>query len=315
MSTIKKRMIGIIFIFLVLVFFVLYLRDIDYAQFETLIINWPLLLWSTILSLAFRFWGVFIWRTILQDLGSKSLPSFNLLSKVYAKAWMGRYIPGSITWIAGKIYLASSIGISKSRLAIASILEAVVQIVAITVVSFFLVGFDSRTSVIATEFKLLLVLGAAMLLISLYAPIFNRMVRLVFRLIRRKNAYEELQSNNKTVLRSFLLYALGSFLSGTAYFFMTQAIYGSTSWNLFFYLAGAYNLAGVIGMATPFVPSGLGVRDGAQLLLLSVVFPREIALALTVFSRLWSAIVDILFYLVSQTAYQLNNNHNKKSRP
>lgn len=303
----KRSIFSTSFLLLIVIFFALYLRGIDYSQFNSLSVNWPLLLWATVLSLAFRYWGVLIWRTILKDLGSKSLPRFDLLSEVYARAWMGRYIPGSVTWIAGKIYLASSIGISKSRLAVASVLEAAVQIVAITVVSLLLVGFDPRTSVIAVELKLLLVMGAAALLVSLYAPIFNRIIQLVFQLIKRRKAYGELQTNNKTVLRSFILYALGSFISGTAYFFMTQSIYESASWQLFFYLVGAYNLAGVIGMATPFVPSGLGVRDGAQLILLNVVFPREIALALTVFSRLWSAAVDVLFFAASRTIYLMKN--------
>lgn len=299
MTKLQKRILGFSFILIVITFFAIYLRGIDYSQLSNLDINGLLLFFATIIALCFRFWGVFIWRTILSDLGSKELPKFSRLSAVYSKAWMGRYVPGSVTWIAGKIYLASSIGISKSRLAVASLLEAAVQIVAITIVSLFLVGFDPRTSVITVELKVLLITGAAILLICLHPSIFNRIISFIFQKVRRKKAYDELRTNKKTVVRSFMLYAIGSFFSGSSYFFMTQSIDPSVSWSLFFYLVGAYNLAGVIGMATPFVPSGLGVRDGAQLILLGVVFPKEIALALTVFSRLWSAIVDILFYVLS----------------
>jgi glycosyltransferase 2 family protein len=304
MNKLHKRLLGFSFFLLVIVFLALYMRGIDYDQIRALSIDWPLLLLATIISLGFRYWGVFIWRTILQDLGSRQLPPFRQLAAVYSKAWMGRYIPGTVTWIAGKIYLASSIGISKSRLTVASLLEAAVQIVAITTVSLFLVGFDPRTNVIAPELKALLVAGAVCLLISLHPAIFNRVIRFVFQKIRKKEAYSELATNKKTVVRSFVLYSVGSFLSGTSYFFMTQAIDSSTSWQLYFYLVGAYNLAGVIGMATPLVPSGLGVREGAQLILLNVVFPKEIALALTVFSRLWSVLVDLLFYASAQIFYK-----------
>lgn len=306
-SKLQKRLLGIGFIVLIVAFFYLYLRGIDYSKIESLTIDWPVLFGATLLSLAFRYWGVFIWRTILKDLGSTSLPKFDILSAVYSRAWMGRYIPGSVTWIAGKIYLASTIGISKSRLTVASLLEAAVQIVAITTVSLLLVGFDPRTEVIAVELKLLLVAGAAGLLVSLHPAIFNRVIRFVFKKIRRKEAYDELRTNKKTVARSFVLYAAGAFISGGAYFFMSQAIYPTITWDLFFYLVGAYNLAGVIGMATPLVPSGLGVRDGAQLILLSVVFPKEIALALTIFSRLWSAVVDVIFFFSAQIYHRLKN--------
>jgi glycosyltransferase 2 family protein len=304
MNKTTKRLLGLSFFLLVIVFLALYMRGIDFDQIRALSIDWSLLLLATIISLGFRYWGVFIWRTILEDLGSRELPPFRQLAAVYSKAWMGRYIPGTVTWIAGKIYLASSIGISKSRLTVASLLEAAVQIVAITTVSLFLVGFDPRTSVIAPQLKVLLVGSAVGLLISLHPAIFNRVIRFVFQKIRKKEAYSELATNKKTVVRSFLLYSAGSFLSGTSYFFMTQAIHGSTSWQLYFYLVGAYNLAGVIGMATPLVPSGLGVREGAQLILLNVVFPKEIALALTVFSRLWSVAVDLLFYASAQIFYK-----------
>jgi glycosyltransferase 2 family protein len=305
MSNTHKRVLGIIFLLLVLVFFGLYLRGIDYSKIQSLQINWSTLLLATVVSLSFRYWGVFIWRTILKDLGSKELPRFDVLSAVYAKAWMGRYIPGTVTWIAGKIYLASSVGISKSRLAVASILEAGVQIAAITTVSFFLIGFDPRLSAIPTGLKVVLIAAGFIVLGVLYPAVFNRILGFAHKVIRRKDPGEELRINKKIIARSFALYALGSFLSGTAYFFFTRSIEPATTWQLYFYLVGAYNLAGVIGMATPFVPSGLGVRDGVQLVLLSAVFPKEVALVLTIVSRLWSAVIDVLFYLLSQLLHRI----------
>jgi uncharacterized membrane protein YbhN (UPF0104 family) len=77
--------------------------------------------------------------------------------------------------------------------------------------------------------------------------------------------------------------------------------------GLYVYCVGAYNLAGALGMATPILPSGIGVRDGVLLLLLTFVLPSEIAVALTVLSRLWSVIVDLLFYLLAA----LNVRHRK----
>lgn len=300
MTKLQRRLLSIVFVVGIVTFFALYLRGIDYQEITKLRLSWPLLMLATVLSVAFRYWGVFIWRTILKDLGAKDLPQFNILSAIYAKAWMGRYIPGSVTWIAGKIYLASSLGISKSRLAVASLLEAAVQIIAVATVSLLLVGLDSRTNAIPAELKLLLVIGAVIMLISLHPVIFNRIIRFIFQKIRRREAYSELKTNNKAVVRSFAMYAIGSIIAGTSYYFMTKAIEPSTSWQLYLYLVGAYNLAGVIGMATPLVPSGLGVRDSAQLILLSAVFPKEIALALTVFSRLWSAVVDVIFFVIAQ---------------
>lgn len=299
MTKLQRSLVSTSFAVLIIIFFIIYLKGIDYDQLNNITFNLPLLAFASLVALGFRYLGVYIWRCILHDLGSKELPSFYLLASIYAKAWMGRYIPGSVTWIAGKVYLASSLGISKSRLTIASMLEAIVQIAAITSVSLLLVGFDTRTDMISVEVKALLVTFACSLIIFLHPRIFNRIIEILFTYFIKKPVYKELENNKSSVVRSFLLYSFGAFVSGTSYFFMTMAIVPDLSWTLFLYIVGAYSLAGAIGMAIPLLPSGLGVREGVQLVLLSVIFSKEVALVLVVFSRLWSSIIDVLFYLLA----------------
>ncbi len=303
MNSRYKRVGTIIFIALIVAFFVVYLRDIDYAQLSSLELSWSLLAVATLLSLAFRYWGVLVWRFILRDLGAKELPKFYELANVYAKAWMARYIPGTVAWIAGKVYMANKLGISKSRLTVSSILEGGVQVVASIAVSLVILAFDPRLDVISSDAKLAMVVLAVLLVAALYPPLFNFILRKTYRFIRGKEAFAELHSNMRATLRSFLLYSAGAVVAGSSYYFLTIAIYPAVGPESFWYIVGSFTLAGALGMATPFVPSGLGVRDGVQLVLLSIIMPKEIALAITVFSRLWSAVVDVLFYLVA-TSYK-----------
>lgn len=284
------------FILLILLFFYLYLRDIDLSALNGLGIDWPLLLFASVISLGFRYWGVFIWRYILKDLGAKDIPPFRVLADVYAKAWMARYIPGTVTWIAGKIYMTNKLGISKSRLTVSSILEAGVQIIATMSLSLFILAFDSRLSVITWQMKLLLAGIAVASVVLLLPPVLNSILAKIFRFARKKAAHQELRTNLRATIRSYVLYVIGALITGSSYFFLTQSLYPEISIDSYWFIVGAFTLAGALGMATPFVPSGLGVRDGAQLLLLSIIMPKEIALVITVFSRLWSAGVDVLFY-------------------
>lgn len=289
------------FVVLIVVFFGLYLRDIDYQTLSDLSFSWPLLILATTISLLFRYWGVFIWRTILSDLGSTRLPPFLVLSNVYAKAWMGRYIPGTVAWIGGKIVLASRLGISKSRLAVSSLLEAGMQVVASMCVALLILGLDPRLDVISVEVKVVMVVLAVASLAILLPPVLNAVLSVAFRVIRRRDAFLELRTNGKATVRSFLLYVAGTVLSGSAYFYLTKALYPPiNAAEDFWFVVGAFTLAGALGMATPLVPSGLGVRDGVQLLLLAIIMPKEIALAVTVASRLWSAAVDVLFLVSAQ---------------
>ncbi|HVW99146.1 MAG TPA: lysylphosphatidylglycerol synthase domain-containing protein [Candidatus Babeliaceae bacterium] len=302
---IPSRAVSLVLFALIVLFFVLYLRSVDFSKLAHLSISWSYLLLASLISLVFRYWGAFIWRTILSALGATGLPNFTVLTHIYARAWMGRYIPGTVTWIAGKIYLANKVGISKSRLAVSSLLEGGMQIIALMAVSMLLLGFDPRLDVIPVGVKVLMVVLGVVLLLFLSPPIFNRLLHVAHMLIKKEAPGEELRINGKAVIRSFLLYAVGAFIAGLSYFFLSRALAQHTSWKDFLFIVGVFNLAGALGMVAVFAPSGLGVRDGIQLVLLSLIFPKEIALAITVFSRLWSAVIDVLFYLFAEGAYRL----------
>lgn len=308
-STRGGLLLKIAFIGLIVLFFALYLRDIDYSNFSNLQIDWGYLLLASLISLGFRYWGVVIWRYILIDLGAKTLPSFTVLSNVYAKAWMGRYIPGTVTWIAGKIFMASKLGISKTKLAVSSLLEGGMQIVATMAVSLLILGFDSRLDVISPDIKFALVLLGLLSLVTLLPPVFNRLLAIVYRLVRKGKTNAELKTNGRAVVRSFALYAIGTLIMGSSYYFLTASLTPSVTPDMYLYFVGIFSLSGALGMATPLVPSGLGVRDGAQLILLSLIFPKEVALAITVVSRLWSAVVDVLFYVIATAHHKITARH------
>jgi hypothetical protein len=299
MNEARKRLVSLAFLALVITFLGVYLQRIDYAQLSRLTLDWSTLLVATLVAMAFRYWGVYIWRVILRELGSPSLPHFNIMTSVYAKAWMGRYVPGKVTWIAGKIYLANALGISKSRLAVSALLEGGMQIVALFSMSLLLLGLDPRLDVIPSAPKFVMVGVAVLCLLILNPRIFNALIRKAYIVIKKREPGPELTINGKAAFKSFYLYSIGAIMSGTSFFLLARAVDPGISPNLFLYCIGAYNLAGAVGMATPLLPNGIGVRDGVLLVLLTIVLPAEIALALTILSRLWSAAVDVLFYLSS----------------
>lgn len=128
----------------VLAFFSLHLVSLDYSALRQIRISGSALLLSTVISVSYRYWGVLVWRNILADLGANSLPLFRILSAIYAKSWMARYILGTVTWVAGKVYLARNLGISKSRLTVATLTDSGVQLASVATISLVLVSLDSR---------------------------------------------------------------------------------------------------------------------------------------------------------------------------
>ncbi len=296
LKRVPRWVVSFIFFGLIAVFLVVYMQSIDWDTVQALTVNWSYIAIGTVFGLGFLFLGAYTWRVILRALGAgDKLPGYGRTTDVYARAWMGRYIPGTVTWIAGKVYMASTWGISKSRLSVSSLLEGGSQVAAFTFVGFMILGFDKRLDVLSSTVQLLLIGLGFLVLLILVPAVFNRILRLMLTFLKRKTDSDELNINNAAVSRAFGLYVLGALLFGIASFFVVWSVVPDLHAGDVGFIIGTFCLATVAGMAAPFAPSGLGIRDGVQLILLTAIMPAELALAATVLLRLWSVAVDLLF--------------------
>jgi uncharacterized membrane protein YbhN (UPF0104 family) len=297
---IAARVIPLVFYVLLIAFLVLYLRSVDFSKLTHLHLSWWYLGLASLLSLCSRYLGTFTWLVILRSLGARNVHLQKQLIYVYAKAWMGRYIPGTAPWILGKIYFASKHGISKQKLAISSLLEGGLEIVTLLVFSLALLIFDQRLNVLGTGFKVLMVGVAVTGIVVLIPAVFNRLIRAAYRLIRRKDIEGEHLATNQTILRGTSLYLFNSMINGTSLFFIAKGVDPALAFHNITFAMGAASLAGAASMLALFAPSGLGVREGIQLVLFSLIMPRELALAVTIITRLWSVGLDFVFFGLSR---------------
>ncbi len=304
MRNLAKKFIPIIFYLAFALFLVLYLRSIDLHSLKNIRINWLYTLLSIALGLAFRYWGAFIWVVILKGLGADRLDNKAELTYVYAKSWLGRYIPGTAPWILGKIYFASQHGISKNKLAVSSLLEAALQIVAALVLSFSILLFDSRFNSVDPLIKTAMSVALVVCVVVLIPKIFNYLLSMAYRVIRRKTLPVEHYTNTTTVIRGAGLYIIGSIINGLALFFIAKSLYDPLPYQDILFVIGVGTFSGAAGMLAIFVPSGIGVRDGIQLALLSLVVPVEYALAITIMARLLDVMTDLIFFALSSIVYR-----------
>lgn len=291
------KAIPYIFYALLIIFLFLYITHIDFSKFRSATFAWHFVIIASLFGLASRFWQIFIWFNLLRNLGATGLrKSTRQLAYVYAKSWLGRYIPGTAPWILGKIYFASKHGITKSKLAVSSLLEGGLQIAVVMAVAFAILLFDTRLDIISGTIKLLMIAVLVACIVSIWPPIFNRIVSLAYKLIRKKKIDKADLASNKTVIQGASLYIVSALLSGTALFFISKAVYPSLGYSNILFVIGVSNLAGALGMLAIFAPSGIGVREGILLTLLAVVMPPEFALLVTVTSRLWDVAMDFIFF-------------------
>lgn len=296
MSSVKiNKSITYLFYLLLVVFLVFYLKSIDYDKLQNIQIQWIYIVYCTFLGLISRYFGAYIWMVLLRGLGSGVIKDKMQLISVYAKSWMGRYIPGTAPWILGKIHFASQHGISKNKLAVSSLLEGGLQICVTMVISATLLILDPRLSVINPVTRLLMILAIVFGIVIMLPPVFNRVVSTIYKMIRKKELSLEHLANGKTIAKGASLYVINALIGGLGFFFITKAVYLDLQYSNLLFIMGASSLAGAVSMLAIFAPSGIGVREGIQLALLSIIMPTEYALIITVLTRLWGVAMDFIF--------------------
>lgn len=295
----SRRFVSVAFYALFVVFVAWYLARLDFNTLDDLHPRYGFLAVATVVGLLYRYWGVFVWLAILKGLGAAIPAGRSGFAAVYAKAWLGRYLPGKVTWILGKIYFASAKGIPRRKLGAAAVLEGGLQTGVSLLLALLLLTLDARLDVISPSMRMLLLLTGGAIFVTLLPPVFNRLLAVIYSRLKKQALPIDDKVDAKTLMSGGVLYAVGFLLTGISYLLFTMAFIPELTTGDFLFVVGTFNLAGAIGIIALFAPSGLGVRESVQLLLLPVVMPAELALVVTMAARLWSVAVDVVFFAIA----------------
>ncbi|GBF38919.1 lysylphosphatidylglycerol synthase domain-containing protein [Leptospira johnsonii] len=296
----KKRStyVSIVLYVLIFSFLAFYFRKIEWSRFYDIEFNWLYILLSVPISLLIRFISPLAWVFLIKSFGQK-INSYLQLNYVYAKSWLGRYIPGSVLWIAGKVYFATEQGISKKVLLLTSFLEAAVQVFTGAVVALLFIVASDRLPFLQSQVRYVLLLILIGFAVFLYPGVFNFIFRKAYKIYKKEELDESIRFRWSTLLQVGIIFSLIHAVSGIPFFFILKTVYPALEYTELIYVSGVTTLAGVIGIVVIFVPSGLGVRDGIQLVLLSKILPDEIVIVSVILLRLWSIVLDFAFWLIS----------------
>jgi uncharacterized membrane protein YbhN (UPF0104 family) len=296
------RVVPWVFYALVGVFAYFYLKGLNWAALAQVQINWWWMVAASVASIAVRYWFAAIWMFLLRSLKANLAGQERELFLVYAKSWLGRYIPGGATWILGKIYFATKLGISKAKLGISSFLEGALQIIVVLISAAGMLALDPHVQKLGRGWVWALLVAAVLGLITVYPPIFNRVIQFGYTRVRKQSLDGEHLPDTKTIARGIGAFLVSSILSGLSFYFVAAAVDPALNWSSVLFIIGASNLASALSMLAVFAPAGLGVREGVQLTMLLLVMNPEQALVATVLMRLWSIVMDALFAAVAYVA-------------
>jgi uncharacterized membrane protein YbhN (UPF0104 family) len=284
-----------------LAYFGLYLRNLEWHALRELEIGWTWLAAGILVGVVHRLCFPAVWVWIVSDLGV-TIRRYAEYNFVYAKSWLGRYLPGKVAMVAARIYFAERLGARRSVIAVSTVMELGVQLLVAAAVG--VIGIATMGDVIGVvdDYRYITYALIAIISVMLLPFVFNRLLGIGFRVLdkaKRATAPTEIpEVSARTVTKGIVGNLIVAAVLGV-YINLLVAAVDSSLWPYYVFIWGTYSLAGVLGMVFVLAPSGLGVREAVQLPLLTLIVSKEAALAMVVLNRLAEVAIDLIFYVLS----------------
>lgn len=222
---------------------------------------------------------------------------FELLSG-WARALLGRYVPGTVVMLASRVVLGREAGVPARVTLAASVYEQVLLLTTAALASLaFVVAYEDS----GVSWVLLAVAIAGGL--GLVHP---RVFRPLSTWMLKKAGREPLDRflSGAHLLALLLYYAFVNALMGTGVWLLIHAAAGADAGDLA-YVALAFLLSFTLGMLAWIVPSGLGVRDAAFALALGRNVGDGVAIALAAGVRIAVTLIELGFIAVVAGAHRI----------
>ncbi|MFI7698154.1 YbhN family protein [Nonomuraea sp. NPDC049480] len=217
------------------------------------------------------------WREILAGLGTR-VP-LRIAGRIMFVGQLGKYIPGAVWAYAAMMDLGRDHGSPPRRTFATISLGLVINIgVAISIAAATLWTLD------AVRQAWYLVLLVPAIIVCLHPKVLTWGLNLALRIARKEPLESVLPG--RTVVVAVAWTALGWF------------VYGVHIWllggrpDLYIVATGAYAFAWATGILTVVVPAGVGIREGALVLVLGPILGTPAALAVAIVSRLAFTLAD-----------------------
>ncbi|MBN6052680.1 flippase-like domain-containing protein [Nonomuraea sp. RK-328] len=228
--------------------------------------------------LAGQFCMLLAWRRVLAGLGSPL--SLRVTGRIMFVGQLGKYIPGSVWAYAAMMELGRDHGSPPRRTFACISLSLVINLG---------VAVSLAAATLATQQAVrqawYLVLLVPVIAVCLHPKVLTWGLNLALRLARKEPLERALPG--RAVAAAVGWTALGWMIYGLH----TSLLVGR--WDMYLVATGAYAFAWATGLLTFFVPAGVGVREGALVLVFTPVVGTGAALAAAVVSRLVFTLADV----------------------
>ncbi|MFD3259459.1 lysylphosphatidylglycerol synthase domain-containing protein [Paenibacillus lentus] len=290
MSSILKTIKTSFVIFAVAFLFLLIYKNFNEINSLDISVNWMLICVSLFLYFLFKFTQSLIWQYITVKNDCSIRYSTALL--YWINSQLGRYIPGKVFYLGGRVYHYQKKGISKSKITYCFLLETVLSLIASAVV--LIISLPMMDISIFENINLVYVFFVVILLVLVVHPkIFQSILNFILMKLKRNPIV--IKTSFLTMIKILLLYCISWFIMGLGFVMLIDSMIDlEIAFSMYFNLTGSFAFSSMVGLISFFAPSGIGVREGVLLFLLQNQFSSTESLIISVGSRLWVIIGDVI---------------------
>lgn len=247
-----------------------------------------------------------LWWGLLKHVSGGAGLSVAAAARIFASAWLGRYLPGRLWTAAGKVYLGRQQGCELRHLSISVFFELTLSItaqatVALILIILFFDGFifDSSAGIV------LAALVVASVMIAIHPAILWRFVNPLMKKLGREPIDSGEGMSYSAILLFFCLYGLQVLIMGACLLSFARAMTPIDGETALFVLA-SFIVANFVGRIVFVAPVGIGFREGALTALLQFKLSLALASLITVLSRVWLVVIDLMFVAIVLLARRPN---------
>ena len=299
--TIKKFLIKSAQVIIILVIFYFLIKALvsNWSQVKDFDwkFNYYLLTISFALQILTLLWLLKIWKWILKKTGSSV--SYRRLFKAWFISNLGKYVPGKVWQFLGMLFLLEKEGVPKKNTFSTGVLGQTLSVISGLLVAALFLGSDLYSQILSKNPALtiiLIVFFIGILALIFYPKLLERIINFGLRILKKDKILLDLKSKN--IFFYFLSYSLAWFSFGLAFTVFIKA-FTPVSLGICPGLIGAFAFSFNIGFLALFAPGGIGVREGILVLLLESYFPVPVAILISILSRLWISLVELLCFLIA----------------
>ncbi len=220
---------------------------------------------------------------------------FRAAFRIFRLSELSRYVPGTVWQYLSRVYLAKAFGVGATVCLVATLIETVLLTLAALPPALW--NLQALMPQLGRYHRIVLIVFPLLGLLVLHPRLLNLWVGFVSK--RLGQPFTGLKMRWSTIAAVWLLYLVVWLLHvfGVALFVRGVML---LPWEHVPLVASDYAAAWLIGMLTMIAPAGMGIRDGALGLLLSLLVPLGTALTLALGIRLWLTFIELIWALVAQ---------------